>query len=63
MRKSFVEDTEINLASVPHLPKVPQTSFQGGIISYLVNPKFIKPKLAGMVARWIAADIAKGTRY
>lgn len=63
MRKSLVEDTKIDLDSVARLPRVPQASFQGGMIEYLINPKFIKPKLAGMVARWIAADIAKGTRY
>ena len=63
MRKSFVEDTKIDFDSIAHLPRVPQDSFQGGMIEYLIDPKFIKPKLAGMVAKWIAADIAKGTRY
>ena len=60
MKASFVEDRELNLASVAHLPRVRQTSFQGGMVSYLISPKFIKPKLAGSVAKWIAADIARG---
>ena len=66
MRKSFVEDTKIDLASVEHLPKVPN------IVEYLIDPKFVTSRLAGNVAKWIAfemkkpvklTDIAKGTRF
>ena len=56
MRKSFVEDTKIDLASVEHLPKVPN------VVNYLIDPKFVTSRLAGNVAKWIATDIAKGTR-
>lgn len=57
MRKSFVEDTKIDLASVEHLPKVPN------MVEYLIDPKFVTSRLAGNVAKWIATDIAKGTRF
>lgn len=56
MKTSFVEDKEINLASIAHLVKIPN------MVDYLINPKNVQPKLAGSVVKWIAADIARGRR-
>ena len=51
VRTSFVENTKIDLAFVPHLPKIRH------MINYLVHPKFVKFQVSRNVSNYVAKGL------